>query len=243
MKYSFISDTGLIREKNQDSLLTVENSYGDCLLIVADGIGGGKAGEVASYETTKYFDYVFKQSGPFETVHDAIEYLKLHLGRCNRNVYDLSCKYEQYSGMGTTITGVLVTKNYAITLNCGDSRVYGYIDNKMFHLTDDDTLVNQMLKSGKISYEEAINHPKRHYLVKAIGIFSNVVCDVHQVKMMDYFLICSDGLHGYVSEEEISQVVLSEITLDEKVNKLKDIALSKGGFDNVTIILGESDHE
>lgn len=219
------------------------NGYGDYLFLVADGIGGGKAGEVASEETVKYFDYVFKESGPFSSVHDIIDYLELHLSRCNKHVFDMSCAYEQYSGMGTTVSGVLVTKEYAVTLNCGDSRVYGFIDNKLFRLTDDDTLVNQMLKSGKISYEEAINHPKRHYLVKAIGIFDRINCDVHQVKKMDYFMVSTDGLHSYVDEKDIEDIVLSDNTLEDKVNILKEKALSKGGYDNITLIIGKDSDE
>lgn len=243
MQYSCITDKGLIREKNQDSYLAIKNNHGDYLLLVADGIGGGKAGEVASGETVRYFGEVFPESGPFDSLVEATDYINYHLNKANRHVYDMSLRYDEYSGMGTTLTGILVTKYGVLSINCGDSRVYGYLDGKSFRLTDDHTLVNEMVKTGRISYEEAINHPKRHYLVKAIGIFSKVICDVHQVKKMDYYLICSDGLHSYVPQEEIDEVVVSDDTLDSKVEKLVKLSLSKGGYDNVTIILGSDDHE
>lgn len=238
MIYSCISDIGLLREKNQDSYLAVENSYGDFLAIVADGIGGGKAGEVASGASIKYFNEIFKDSGPFENIEEAINFLNYHIEKVNRHVFDLSLSNSDYYGMGTTITGILITKDGSISLNVGDSRVYGFIDNKIIKLTSDHTLVNQMLEKGKITYEESLNHPKRHYLVKAIGIFENMTGDVHKVKDMDYYLVCSDGLHGYVSDDEIKEIVLNNSkTVEEKTIELKDIALLKGGYDNITVVL------
>ena len=144
-----------------------------------------------------------------------------------------------YSGMGTTITGILVNSEFSISFNCGDSRVYGFADNNIYHLTSDHTLVNQMLENNQITYEESLTHPKRHYLIKAIGIFQSVVPDVHKVQNMDYYLVCSDGLHGYVSDEEILNIVSSNSTLEEKIEDLKDISLMKGGYDNITAILIE----
>lgn len=238
MIYNCISDIGLVREKNQDSYLTIENKYGDFLAIVADGIGGGRAGEVASGETVKYFNEIFKDSGPFNTIQQAIDFLNYHIEKANKVVYELALNNENYYGMGTTITGILFTKNGNISLNVGDSRVYGFIDGKTFKLTTDHTLVNQMLEKGQITYEESLNHPKRHYLVKAIGIFEHMKGDVHKVKDMDYYLVCSDGLYGYVSDEEILELVNNENkTIEEKVLELKDLALLKGGYDNITVVL------
>lgn len=238
MDYRCISDTGLIREKNQDSYVVVKNGFGDLLAIVADGIGGGRAGEVASGEVIKYFNSVFKESGPFDSLDNAIDYINYHIDKCNKEVFALSLSDDKYTGMGTTLTGLFISDKGMLSINCGDSRVYGFIDNKLFKLTNDHTLVNQMLENGQITYEQSLNHPKRHYLVRAIGIFENIKFDVHKVKDMEYFLICSDGLHGYVSDDEITKIVLDENkSLDDKVIELKDISLLKGGYDNVTVIL------
>ena len=240
MKFSCISDIGLLREKNQDSYLAISNKYGDFLAIVADGIGGGKAGEVASGEVVKYFNEEFIESGPFDSIDNVIDYLQYHLNKVNSLVYYMSITDDNFTGMGTTITGVLITSVGVVSINCGDSRVYGFADNKIFKLTNDHTLVNQMIEKGQITYEESLNHPKRHYLVKAIGIFDNVASDVHKVKDMDYYLVCSDGLHGYVSDDEITSIVTkNNLSIDEKVNELKDIALLKGGYDNITVVLIE----
>ena len=110
----------------------------------------------------------------------------------------------------------------------------------MVQLTVDHTLVNQMLEKGQITYEESINHPKKHYLVKAVGIFDKCSADIHKVKDMDYYLVCSDGLHAYVDEEQIAKIVLDkEKTVRQKVEDLKDLALLSGGYDNITVVLIE----
>ena len=238
MEYACITDIGLVREKNQDSYLAISNVYGDFLMLVADGIGGGKAGEVASGETIKYFDDNFKNSGPFDTLEDAINYMLYHISEANRHIFDLSMRYNEYAGMGTTLTGLLITAHGCVSANCGDSRVYGFIDDSIYPLTFDHTLVNQMLEKGQITYEESLNHPKKHYLVKAIGIFPTCKPDVHKVKDMEYYLACSDGLHAYVSDEEICKIVCDkDKSVESKCEDLKDLALLKGGFDNITIVL------
>ena len=238
MEYYCITDVGLVREKNQDSYLAISNKYDDFLVLVADGIGGGKAGEVASGELIKYFDFTFKDSGPFSCLDDAKRFMEYHMEIANSIIYDLATRYTNYEGMGTTVTGFLITKHGVLSINCGDSRVYGFIDDIIIHLTKDDTLVNQMLEKGQITYEESINHPKKHYLVKAIGIFEKCIVNIHEVKLMDYYLACSDGLHSYISDEEIKSIVLDpELSVQSKVEDLKDLSLLKGGYDNITAVL------
>ena len=238
MEYSYITDIGLVRNKNQDAYLVIKNKYGDLFAIVADGIGGGKAGEVASYETVKYFENTFKESGPFEKIDDALDYFKYHTVKVNSEVNYISTTNPNYSGMGTTLSGVFISKVGCICINCGDSRVYGFIDNKIIQLTTDHTLVNQMLEKGQITYEQSLNHPQKHYLVRAIGIFDSVSFDINKVKDMDYYLVCSDGLHGYLDDEKIKEIVLNdELSIENKTITLKDAALLQGGYDNVTIIL------
>ena len=240
MEYYCLTDVGLVRVKNQDSYIYCLNDYGDILMLVADGIGGGNAGEVASGEVIKYFNYAFKESGPFDSLEDAKNYMIYHFDTANKHIYNLSKKFNEYKGMGTTLTGVMITDKGNVVINCGDSRVYGFKDNELIHLTKDDTLVNQMLDDGEITYEESLNHPKKHYLNKAVGIFENCNADVKTVDDMDYYLICSDGLHSYVSDEEIKDIVLNEdIDIQRKTEDLKDTALMKGGYDNITVILAK----
>lgn len=237
MEYFCLSDIGLKREKNQDSYCSLKNSNEDYLFLVCDGIGGGKAGEVASGETIHFFIDYFTNATEFTSLENAITYLEKGIRDCNSKIYKLSNKYKEYHGMGTTLTGLLFTKFGILSINVGDSRVYGFLDNKLFNLTEDHTLVNDMVKNGEITYEESLTHPKRHYLVRAIGVWDKVEPDIHKVQNLDYYLICSDGLHGYVKAKEIKKIMNLNETVENKCNKLLESALLQGGYDNITIIV------
>ncbi len=205
-----LTDIGLVRDMNQDGFLISENASGDILVLVCDGVGGSRAGEVASGEVIRYFHDIFPKAPAFEDLIVAREYLTHHIRQINKTVYDLSMEYPEFRGMGTTLTGFLKTSMGTLSINVGDSRVYGFLDGKSFRLTIDHTLINEMLLSGQITYEESINHPKKHYLVRWIGVGDGLQVDVHKVKDMEYYLACSDGLHGYVSNEEIVSIVYEE---------------------------------
>ena len=238
MKYASLSNIGLHREKNQDSYCNITNHFGDVLLMICDGIGGGKAGEVASGEVIKYFINVFKTCDQFESIESMTDFMNKHITKANEEVFKLSCKYKEFKGMGTTLTGILKTGLGTIVFNVGDSRVYGFADKKMFRLTTDHTLVNEMIKKGEITYEESLTHPKRHYLVKAIGIWDFVTPDIHRVAEMDKYLICSDGLSSYVDEKEIISIMNDDnLSAEDKANELVNKSLLSGGYDNVTVIV------
>lgn len=238
MKYASLSDKGLHREKNQDSFCSVTNLDGDVLLMICDGIGGGKAGEVASGEVVKYFINIFKNTKAFKSLDEAKQFMNINIIKANEEVFKLSCKYKDFKGMGTTLTGLLYTSVGVITFNVGDSRVYGFADNKMFKLTVDHTLVNEMLQKGEITYEESLVHPKRHYLVKAIGVWDSILADIHQVAKMDQYLVCSDGLSSYVDEEDIKKVMNDkQLDVEQKTSELVRLSLVAGGYDNVSVIV------
>lgn len=239
IEYYAMSDVGLKRPVNQDSYLTITNKYGDFLGVVCDGIGGANAGDVASGELVKYLADEFVESNEFKDKLKAKDYLNDKLTFANKKIYDLANKNPSLKGMGTTVTGVLLNDNMAITFNAGDSRVYGFIDHKIFRLTVDHSLVNQMLAKGEITYEESLNHPMKHYLVRAVGIVNKVEFDIHFVKNMDYYLICSDGLCGYCSDVEILEIMDDDNldTCKKKCEKLVELALLKGGYDNISVIV------
>lgn len=237
MKYFAITDVGLKRKVNQDAYTILENENKDHLFLVCDGIGGAKAGDVASKEVIDYFSKSFNKVKEFSIEEDILDFINSSVTRINKDINRLSKKYRQYAGMGTTLTGLLVTSIGTYSINVGDSRVYGFLDNKIFHLTKDHTLVNEMIEKGEISELEAKNHPKKHYLVKAIGVWEKVEADIHKVKDMDKYLICSDGLHGYLEEDEILNIINNNSNVEEKVNKLLEESLLKGGYDNITIIV------
>ena len=241
MNHYCLSDIGLKREKNQDSYCTARNQSGDFLALVCDGIGGGKAGDVASGEAVKFFMNSFQKNNGFKSLKDAEDYVYKEIIECNDNIYKLSTKYKEYSGMGTTLTGVLITDKGVLSINIGDSRVYGYADNKEFRLTVDHTLVNEMVEKGEITYEESLTHPKRHYLVKALGVWDEIEPDIHEIQMMDSYLICSDGLYNYIEPNKLKTIMTDiKLSCEDKANALLKEALLTGGFDNITIIVVEN---
>lgn len=236
--YYCLSDVGLHRLTNQDYYVVTNNDDGDFLALVCDGIGGGKAGDVASKKTCEYLKEHFV-SLHFLDIDDALNKIKALIEKCNSYIFSLSINNEAYLGMGTTLTGILITSFGCLTINVGDSRTYGVVDKKLFRLTNDHTYVNEKLERGEITYKESLNHPKRHYLTRAIGVFDYVNSDVHKVKNMDMFMLCSDGLCGYVSDNEIINILdsLEFDTLKKKGDALMSLAMKKGGFDNVTIVI------
>ena len=238
MEYFSLTDIGLVRDKNQDSYITIYNENRDFLVIVCDGIGGNKAGEVASAEICRYFAKLFPMNRGFKDAEEVQTYLKYHVRIASNYVYDMSLKNKDYEGMGTTITGILFSSVGIFAINAGDSRVYGVSDD-LYQITKDHTLVNELLERKLITPEEAINHPKKHYVTKFLGVFEGASCDVIPVKeKYDYYLVCSDGLHGYVSDNYMYKIITdNSFSLGHKSAELMKAALKAGGYDNITFVL------
>lgn len=240
MRHISISDIGYHRKKNQDSYCCVYNQNQDFLVLVCDGIGGNKAGEVASAEVVRYFQEVFSKNYGFLNLLEARHYFREHIQKVNSHIARLSNSNNEYEGMGTTLTGLFFCEFGTLILNIGDSRCYGISNHKMTILTEDDSLVAEMLRMGEITIEESLTHPKRHFLTKALGIWPQIDVRIDEAEKFDWYLVCSDGLHGYVSEEEMLLLIDDEnLSLTEKAEKLKEAALQKGGYDNITFVLLE----
>lgn len=239
MEICALTNIGLIRNKNQDSYLTVYNNNHDLLVLVCDGIGGNKAGEVASYEIVKYFERVFGNHNGFKDDEDVITYFKYHVRVASNHVYDLSLKNEDYEGMGTTISGLVVSSLGNFVINAGDSRVYGLFDRTLLPLTKDHTLVNELIDRHVISEKEALTHPKRHYLTRFLGVYEGLSADVYKIMdRYETFLVCSDGLHGYVEKAVMLRILNDPDTdLAAKGDYLIKAALEAGGYDNITLVL------
>lgn len=244
MEICAVTNIGLIRNKNQDSYLTVYNKNHDLLALVCDGIGGNRAGEIASYEIVKYFERVFSNHNGFKDDEDVITYFKYHVRVASNHVYDLACKNEDYEGMGTTISGIVITSLGNFVINAGDSRVYGLFDNTLLSLTKDHTLVNELIDRHVISETEALTHPKRHYLTRFLGVYEGLGADVYKIMdRYEMFLVCSDGLHGYVEKTAILKILKDPNSdVAAKGDKLIKEALDAGGYDNITLIIIKKEH-
>jgi protein phosphatase len=241
MKYYGITDRGLVRKNNQDSYVIATNRSGDIFAIVADGIGGNLGGDIASRMAVSYFSKVFSETDAFTSETKTKEWISRHVDEANRQIFEYGAKRPGLKGMGTTLCGAMITKKGIFVVNIGDSRAYTWHKGSLKQITMDHTLVNDMIMHGQLTQEEAANFPRRNVLTNALGVWENVRSDidVHHEKM-NGILLCSDGLHGYVSESRISSLVLNtEMDPTQRARKLLKAALDAGGYDNVTIVLIE----
>ena len=239
MKVFAKSDIGRAREMNQDAYYASQPSDTVGLYIVADGMGGYNGGEIASElavtATKNFIENNFAETEHTkeklqELVKNAIEY-------ANMLVYEKSKEIKELEGMGTTIEVALVHNNRAYIGHVGDSRVYRIRKDFIRKLTQDHSYVQKLVKDGKISKEEAINHPKKNMLTKALGCTSFVEPDVSVKGFLkeDILVLTSDGLTNMVKDEEIYNIVTDniEVATDKLINKANE----NGGLDNITLII------
>lgn len=231
------TDRGIIRESNQDQYAIIKEEDG-IFAIVCDGIGGHAGGGKASNLVTKFIKSNFVNHPKFEDYETIQTYLLDLLQQANQKLIEQAILDPQYQGMGTTLVGVYISNNFRVLINIGDSRCYGIEDNRLVLLSDDHSYVNELVKLGKITKNQAKIHPYRNMLTNALGISDSLSVDISEIiNDYDQYLLCSDGLHGYVKHHEISEVLLSPFSVTKKVKALIDKANDVGGFDNVTIVL------
>ncbi len=236
MNIAGASDRGYLRANNQDSYL-IQRTFDAVLAVVCDGIGGARAGDVASSVSCRMMEDLFLKKEKFSDIDDGKLWLKSAITEVNQHIVSLSRNVEDYQGMGTTMVAALFTPFGVICANVGDSRIYG-INDRLILLSDDHTLVNELVKLGKISAEDAHRHPNRNMLTNAIGIGIQIDIDVFtRDESFDYLLLCSDGLHGYVDMADALTEILSDKKVESKVKELILLANQAGGYDNTTVIL------
>jgi protein phosphatase len=225
-----VTDPGRTRRHNEDAYV-IEPP----LFAIADGMGGAQAGEVASRLATAALKEAGADGGGEKRISDLIQ-------EANRRVYDRSSSDPNTSGMGTTITVALVEEDHVAFGHVGDSRAYLIRDAQMEQLTEDHSLVNELLKTGRLSREEAETHPQRSVITRALGTDPDVDVDTFSVRAEngDLFLLCSDGLTDMVSEESILDVVESNrADIDGALRALVKAANRGGGQDNITVVAFE----
>lgn len=235
MKYSEITHIGLVRQGNEDSFCVCPDLN---LVAVADGMGGHEAGEVASHMAVQAIEDYLRQHPEYSLTPKRV--LEQAVLEANSRVFEAAQEHKGYRGMGTTLSAGLFLAKDLYLAHIGDSRVY-LINNQVTQLTQDHSLVNELVLNGGISEEEAFNHPQRNILTRALGTISNVNTDlIHtHLEQGDRLLFCTDGLSNLIVKEEIHQVVTEAPDLSQGVQKLLAIALERGGKDNITMILVE----
>jgi len=234
MKWSQATETGLVRKQNEDNFCICPDIG---LFAIADGMGGHQAGEIASrLATQKLADFIRTY---LEFYSDQKTLLTKGMQEINHQIYLISQQNKRYQGMGTTLTAALIQNNHLYLAHIGDSRLYLLRQEQIKQLTEDHTVVQNLVTSGTITADQARTHPKRHILTRALGIDSNVKAEISQInlKAQDKILLCTDGLTNYVTPEEIHHLVNNAAEVKQAVHNLTEMALERGGADNITVIL------
>ena len=240
MNFEAISNVGKIRTNNEDSYYVPENENFP-LFIVADGIGGHNYGEIASKMTVDIVVNQLKNIDQYNNLKELENDFIKAISKANKEVLNKSEKDENYSGMGTTITILYKFDNCVLIGNVGDSRAYAINESEIRQLTEDDTIVNKLLKLGEITTNEALNHPNRNVITNAVG--TDLMIDISLVQYNyskgEYILLCTDGLTDMVPNEKILEIFNSKKDLSFIKEELLNQALNAGGKDNITFIIIE----
>ena len=222
------SDTGRQRTDNEDAYFARSPVF-----VVADGMGGAQAGEVAARIAADAFDADLRDDNNPE------QELARIASEANRRIFELARSDSSRSGMGTTLTGMLLSHDEISVVHVGDSRAYLFRDGELRQLTRDHSLVEELRRRGQLTADEAEEHPQRSIITRALGPEADVDLDLHthQARSGDVFLICSDGLTSMVREEKVHEILSTSRSLEQAVNALVSEANRMGGRDNITVVL------
>ena len=239
-----VTDVGAVRDNNEDNLVFIRphnaekrNTKG-CLAVVADGMGGHSSGEVASQTAIEIIPRVY-----YDSQKEVLEALNLAFTKTNKAIYQRAQKNPSLAGMGTTCTAVVLLDQRIFLAHVGDSRAYLLKNGKLVQLSSDHTYVQHLLDQKLITAEEALSHPKRNVITRAMGTRPQVTVDCKQVvfpfEMNDKMLLCSDGLYEYFSVQELEKL-LKELSLQQASKEFIRMAKHRGGHDNISALLIEA---
>lgn len=236
MEYSYLTDPGKIRDHNEDSVTVIKNSSGEILLAVADGMGGHRGGEIASSIAISHIGKRFIEISSLGNKEDAINWIKDVVSEANVQIYKYTSENPESTGMGTTLVLAVLTNQFLLFGNIGDSSGYVFKNERIHKITTDHTLVNLLVKSGELTEEEAKAHPRKNVLMRALGATTKVEMDIFDVERdVDGVMLCSDGLTNMLDDEQISKVLCEKTSVEEKLTKLIIKSNNRGGTDNISI--------
>lgn len=239
LRLAYQSDIGRVRMVNEDRAIVQEDLNGWTLAIVADGMGGHQAGDIASTMAVELIQEGLQSVDPDISGEERQRQLRKVIEIANEKIFEFASQRENYHGMGTTVVTVLAKDDCAVVAHIGDSRAYRIRGNHIEQLTEDHSLVNELVRSGQISREDANHHPRRNVLTRALGTEPAIEVDVQEIlwQQGDLLLLCSDGLSNLVEKDRLLQTVTGEGELESKVQQLIQEALDAGGDDNITVVL------
>ena len=239
MKAFALTNMGVRRNTNQDYAYVSEQNVGNLpnILIVADGMGGHKAGEVASEQAVNAVLESIRQNNST----DKISIIEEAIAEANKKVLHMATSDEKFKGMGTTLVVATLENDILYVANVGDSRLYLIKDNEIRQITRDHSLVQEMVSMGELDKESAKTHSRKNVITRAIGVDTKIVADFFEVDITSgtKILLCSDGLSNMVDDSQINDIVdeYAGKTLEETVHKLIDAANENGGHDNIAVVL------
>ncbi|GAA0612677.1 Stp1/IreP family PP2C-type Ser/Thr phosphatase [Virgibacillus siamensis] len=238
MEGQFLTHTGQVRKHNEDSGGIFYNTSGQLLAVIADGMGGHQAGDVASQMATRLMREEWEKSADLASPDEAEKWLLESITKINNSVYEHALNNEECYGMGTTIVGVVCTSDFTTIAHIGDSRCYLQNDDGFKQVTEDHSFVNALVQSGEISKDDAQHHPRKNVVLKALGTENHLEPDIRTVclEKSNKILLCSDGLTDKVTDDELQELLQND-DVHATGNKMIDIANSRGGEDNISLVL------
>lgn len=235
-----ISEVGMVRSQNQDYYSIVKLGREQLLVVVCDGMGGARSGNIASQMAVDVFSGEIRRSVKSNMKPERIDaMLTSALELANKAVFEQSQLSEEYKGMGTTLVAAFFQKGTVTVVNVGDSRAYLFNEEGVTNITTDHSFVELMVQRGELTREAAKYHPGKNLITRAVGTEPQVVCDLFHYELYkgDSVLLCSDGLSNLMSDQEILFEVIHGVNKSDCCQRLMNIANFRGSPDNVTIAL------
>lgn len=236
MQIFYMTDAGKVRTHNEDNVIILNNKNNEFILAVADGMGGHKAGEIASSIAIEHITESFEKIDSIGKKEDAIDWLRNIVKEINEKIFSYTSLHPESKGMGTTLVIAVKTDDYILYGNIGDSSGYVIKKEKIHKVTKDHTLVNLLVSTGELTEEQAKFHPRKNLLTRALGATDPIEIDIFDVdNSVNGLFLCSDGLTNMVTEEQIEKVLNSNASIEEQVEKLIKKSNMRGGTDNISI--------
>lgn len=236
---NFITDQGRIRNHNEDAGGFFVNNANQCLSIIADGMGGHQAGDVASQMATSIIEKEWLECEEITKPEEAEAWLKTVIHKVNNEIYEKSISQKECQGMGTTVVITICTMDFVTVGHIGDSRCYMVNEDGFNQITEDHSLVNELVRSGQITHEDAEHHPRKNVLLKALGTEETIYPDVRTIswEQGNMLLLCSDGLSNKVPDSELQSFIEDDTSIDVKTKGLIALANERGGEDNISLVI------
>ena len=234
------TDKGLVRANNQDTYRTEMTEDGLGLIVLCDGMGGARAGNIASERAAERFMETIRTADPAKADTDTLsQIVEQAVEQANTEVFELSQSSPSYNGMGTTLVGGICVDDRIVLANVGDSRAYVIDGENIAQMTEDHSLVAEMIRTGRLTPEDARHYPGRNLITRAVGVEDRVQADFYEITLHEgqTLMLCSDGLSGMITDAHIAGILSHAASKEEACERLIEEACKAGGSDNITVVL------